>query len=416
MLQAFSILMLAACQLPSQYAALSTLGLVCVAGLFFLVRRQRIPLSRLQLLLALIGSLCAVFVLQAVVGLGAEWITLAQIATFSIAAALVSADTRNRRLPKFALGILVLNALLALSFFAGPNESLWREHGGGYRLQSYFDEPAEAAVMYSLCLAIILSGKVSARRKAIAIVLYMALIGMAQSLSGVFLASLLMAAAAMRGDLSMYSLGRSNSSTRRRSHAKALSIAALIAVALAAVALGKNLYDQSAILKRVASLNEAGADGSAQLRLLSPLQIAQEIYSNDDLLLGMGIGGHEAYILEHSGDFPLQVIFTGEEVGAVNNGYVVIIAMLGYPLASIVFVVSGLLIAAKIRAAPPGWPKYLLVLMLAVPLVDGRIITPIYFLLAGLLGAGLGDWTRAGRQAKAGARLLQPVVVPVQSA
>lgn len=371
--------------MPGAYAAIATLILVVISGGIAASRRfLRLSLRQLITLAVAIGVLVIVYCAQTSVGLETRWVTLAQLVVCMVASAIVASNTGvGRFLSGLAFSILALNFLLLVSYFTEMRDGLWTALNDTNRYRGYFDEPAEAGIMFGICIAIILTAKWRSRLKLAAVFLYMVLIAASQSLSGILLAAILLGIASARGDLRL-----------RPKRAAAGVYRHTIIPLIGAFAVASGLYAASAfnnesfLRNRISNFAEGGHDGSAQLRLLSPLQIAHEVYVNDRLAFGMGIGGHERYILNNTGDFPLQVIYTGEEVGQINNGYVALIAMLGYPVAGPLAVAAIFLIWLRIRSSPKGAPPYFLALMLVIPFADGRIVSAIYFLVVGLFAGG----------------------------
>lgn len=385
MLQLFPSFLLIVTQMPGVYAAVSTALLVALSGAaLFAGRKRLVSLTGLVLVAAAVGALLVLYAAQSYFGLGTRWTTLVQIVVFLIAAGVVAAKPQDRVLPRLALTLLLLNLLLTISYFTSLREVLWSEHGGTYRFRSYFDEPAEASIMFAICFAIIVSAQWRPRSALVSALLYLTLVAATQSLSGIFLAGALLAIGLLRGDITI----SKQRLTARRPKIGSLAALGLFVFAAVTTIVWTSVQTDGFLGNRISSFLDSGHDGSAQLRLLSPLQIAYEVYANDRLTIGMGIGGHEQYILDNPGDFPLQVIFTGDDVGEINNGYVALLAMVGFPITLTVLFLAALLIWTRVRASPNGAPQYFLWLMLLMPFVDGRVVSPIYFLVVGLFAAG----------------------------
>lgn len=233
----------------------------------------------------------------------------------------------------------------------------------GFRFQSYLPEPAAAAFVLIFNLHLLwLRGLNQPWARPL---LAANLVCLAATFSGSGLALLALLIATHL---------RHNFSLRR---------ALLFALLLVALLLGLRLLFPEAfnqmVITRVTAILGSQADNSTFLRFVVPWLFIRDLVQDDlHFWLGTGIGGMVDFIESNHHRLWYLVDFQGQTLTSLNNGYAVVMSLLGIPLGLTLIVWAIWLIW---RSPAPPTSK---VLTLAYPFFSGFIIHPFFWLLLAL--------------------------------
>jgi hypothetical protein len=259
------------------------------------------------------------------------------------------------------------NALLLLTYYMpGLKEQFWYENLGQYRFRSIYFEPSIAALMFVLNILVLWSNTAKVRYAALLVALSLVSLALTYSGSGL----LVLAALALTGF--------------SRKHLWLLVKLVLVTgpvLALWALSPGGSEAFQEMIVSRIAGILALEFDASVFLRAVAPFLFLLDLVDSPwTFLLGAGIGGIESFILSNESTFWYLTNFSGEQLTAINNGYIVTAALLGIPMALLL----GLVMATWLwrSRAPRGLKMFLLL----YPFVSGFVIHPLLWLLVVMVG------------------------------
>ena len=135
------------------------------------------------------------------------------------------------------------------------------------------------------------------------------------------------------------------------------------------------LYFDELVVNRLKGYYDTGLDNSAFLRGVVPLHLLMDIFNNADLFLfGAGIGGIDNLFLLNNDQFWYMYNWKGDSVSVVNNGYINIILLIGFPLSFLFF----LLLFLKLYKSKISFSLKLFVLI--YPFFSGFVIHPLFWL------------------------------------
>lgn len=283
--------------------------------------------------------------------------------------------------------VSVANALLLLTLFVpGLVDLFWYENLDQRRFRAFYFEPSIAAVVYVLNLVVLWHASARTRGEAPYVVCNLLCLALTYSGSGFLLLAAVLA------------------SGLRGSRLAGLWRYALLALPLGlawAMSESGSAALQSLVIGRVAGIASLEYDNSVHLRAVAPLLFVVDFLDAGlHTWLGAGIGGIESYVDMRANALWFLVDFKGDLVPHINNGYVVVVALLGLPLAVVVILLWLLLL---LRAPVP---RALKAYALLYPLVSGFVIHPLLWLLVVMLGLPAMTTTRAA------ARPPQPCALP----
>ncbi|MEI6320516.1 MAG: hypothetical protein WCS09_18530 [Pseudomonadota bacterium] len=263
--------------------------------------------------------------------------------------------------------VVWVNTILLLTFFLdGAREVFWYENLGQYRFRSYYFEPSIAALMYVLNILIIWSSGRRSRDSMLLISMSLAGLLLTYSGSGILLLALIM----MTG-ISWKQL------------APVLKIVLIVIPLLILWSLtpqGAEAIDDL-IVQRVVGIVALEYDNSVHLRAVAPfIFLADQLETATHALIGFGVGGLENHILTNESSLLYLTNFAGELMTSVNNGYVVLIALVGLPTAILCFAWLGVRVVSS-----PG-PSGLKVYIVLYPFFSGFVIHPLIWLLVVMIG------------------------------
>lgn len=268
-----------------------------------------------------------------------------------------------------------VNALLLLTFYLPQlREVFWYENLGQYRFRSIYFEPSIAALMFVLNIMVLWLCATRVRHAPLLIALSVLCLALTYSGSGMLMLAALMLTGFSRRQL--WTLTK-----------LVLMTSPLLAVWI--ISPTGSAAIQEMLVSRVAGILALEYDNSVHLRAVAPfLFLADLAASSQTAILGAGIGGIESFILTNENDFWYLTDFSGEQLTAINNGYVVVVALLGIPLALSVF------LTATVWLWRSRAPRSLKVFLLLYPFVSGFMIHPLVWLL--LVMVGLNSASAAG--------------------
>jgi hypothetical protein len=263
--------------------------------------------------------------------------------------------------------VSLVNALLLLTLFVPVLADIfWYENLGQRRFRAFYFEPSIAAVVYVLNLIVLWHASPQPRRELPFVACNLVCLVLTFSGSGFVLMAAVLASSLGRGRLA--GLGRY----------ALLAVPAAVAWALTE---SGSAALQELVLSRAAGIAALEYDNSVHLRAVAPLLfVADFLEAGRNTWFGAGIGGIESYVDLRAGSLWFLVDFAGNLVPHINNGYVVVLALLGLPLGSLV-ILLWLVLLARARV-----PRALKVFALLYPLFSGFVIHPLLWLLVVMLG------------------------------
>lgn len=263
--------------------------------------------------------------------------------------------------------VSVVNALLLLTLFVPVlADSFWYENLDQRRFRAFYFEPSIAAVVYVLNLVVLWHASPRGRRELPYVACNLLCLVLTFSGSGFLLLAAVLASSLGRGRLA--GLGRY----------------ALLALPLGlawAMTESGSAAIQNLVLSRVSGIASLEYDNSVHLRAVAPLLFVVDFLDAGlNTWLGAGIGGIESYVDLRAGALWFLVDFAGNLVPHINNGYVVVLALVGLPAGSLLVLLwLGLLLRAPV-------PRALKVYALLYPLFSGFVIHPLLWLLVVMVG------------------------------
>lgn len=133
------------------------------------------------------------------------------------------------------------------------------------------------------------------------------------------------------------------------------------------------------LLTRFQGIASGEIDNSTFLRFVAPWLFLDGLASKDlHFFLGTGIGGLTEYIKHYRAELGYLVVYSGEDIFEINNGYAIIVALLGLPLG------IGVLVWIIWRAWRSKSDVSYKMLFIAYPFFSGWVIHPLFFLLMAL--------------------------------
>lgn len=253
-------------------------------------------------------------------------------------------------------------ALLVGSFLMPIREITFIEVVGGARFQSIYTEPSYAAFIYILNLQQLMMRR-SEERSYILIAINISCLLITYSGSGFSLLLLLI----LTSMSSKISIG-----------GKIKYFALLVAISLLLLIFAGDAINQIVTSRWIGILN-GEIDNSVFLRFVAPWIFLDGLASESiHFFIGAGIGGITEYINFYRAELGYLVFFDGAEASALNNGYAVIIALLGFPLG------FGVLSWIFFRVWKSKSDVTYKVLFIGYPFFSGWVIHPLFFLLMAL--------------------------------
>lgn len=264
-----------------------------------------------------------------------------------------------------AVALTTLLTLLLLLSFPLPalRDIAYVEKVGGYRFQSYFSEPSLAAFLLIFNLnQLWLSGLEKPWSRWLLVINLVCLIPTFSG-SGMMLLALLVATHL-----------RHNFSWRQ-----ALWFLLLLGVALVGLrTLFSAAFDQM-LVARAAGLLGNQTDNSTFVRFVVPWLFLRDLVQDDvHFWFGTGLGGLVDFIETNHQRLWYLVDYQGQTLANLNNGYVIVLALLGVPL-GLVLIIS---VVYRVGVSPAD-PKSK-VLFLAYPFFSGYVSHPMPWLLLAL--------------------------------
>ena len=256
--------------------------------------------------------------------------------------------------------VTIANFFLIFTFFVpGLKDFFWYENVGMYRYRSFYFEPSILAIFCVFNILVLYSSGVRGN--------FLYLIGNFLSLmvtvsgSGFFLLLLCVFVEIRFKNLVRFGL------------------IFLVAVPLGMIILRyMGFYDSllEQILGRISGVFETQTDGSAQVRFVASYQYLS-VLSGDlrSFFLGSGIGGIQSFMAEHTESLWFFINYDGEFLSEINNGYVVLIAIFGFPI-GLFFLIK--YISLFLRS---DFHKSYRAFAVFYPFFSGFVIHPLFFLL-----------------------------------
>ncbi len=263
--------------------------------------------------------------------------------------------------------VVWVNTILLLTFFLdGVREVFWYENLGKYRFRSYYFEPSIAALIYVLNIMIIWSCGRQSRDYMLLISMSLAGLMLTYSGSGILLLALIM----MTG-------------IKWRRLALILKIALIVIPPMVFWSLTPQGAEaiNDLIVQRVVGIVTLEYDNSVHLRAVAPfIFLAEQLETATYALIGFGVGGLENHILTNESSLHYLTNFAGELMTSINNGYVVLIALVGLPMA--ILCLAWLSVRVVSSPAPFGLKVYIVL----YPFFSGFVIHPLIWLLVVMIG------------------------------
>lgn len=274
------------------------------------------------------------------------------------------------------------NAILLLTYYAPPlRDTFWYENLGQFRYRSIYFEPSIAALMLVLNITVIWSCATRVRYASLLIAVSLLCLALTYSGSGILVLAAMMFTSFSRPHL--------------RTMLKLALASGLLLGAWIASPTGSDAI-QELLISRLSGIIALEYDNSVHLRAVAPfLFLADLMDSPWTAILGAGIGGIEAFIMANEASFWYLTDFSGEQLTAINNGYVVIIALVGIPLAALAF------LAASVWLWRSRAPRSLKAFLLLYPFVSGFVIHPLLWLLVVMVGVKSSSAVDGRRPSKA---------------
>jgi hypothetical protein len=134
-------------------------------------------------------------------------------------------------------------------------------------------------------------------------------------------------------------------------------------------------FDQM-LISRFQSIVSSDIDNSTFLRFVAPWLFLEGLAAKElHFFVGTGIGGMVQYINLYKFELGYLAIYSGESVSSLNNGYAIIVALLGFPVGvTIILWMFGKTLKSKSKLSHK-------ILFIAYPFFSGWIIHPLFFLL-----------------------------------
>jgi hypothetical protein len=249
--------------------------------------------------------------------------------------------------------------ILVISLFPSIRDFTFIETPSGFRFKSFYSEPSYAAFIYIFNMQQLWMRRHQEQISVLLLVNFTCLL-FTFSGSGVALLLLLL--------LIHLSVGmRFNVRIK-------LLVVLILGLSLLKILAG-DAFNQM-LIARLQGIANNEIDNSTFLRFIAPwLFLDGLIAKNLHFYLGTGIGGMVEYINYYRSDFGYLVDYSGQYVDAVNNGYVIIVALLGLPLGAItLFWIFKRVWKSKMHLSDR-------LLFLAYPFFSGWVIHPLFFLL-----------------------------------
>jgi hypothetical protein len=263
--------------------------------------------------------------------------------------------------------VVWLNTLLLLTFFIDEvRDFFWYENLGQYRFRSYYFEPSIAALIYVLNIQIIWT--VVRKTWESVILIAVSLVGLLLTYSG--------SGILLLGVMMMTGIRWS----RLVPMLKIIIVAAPPLILWSLTPEGAAAIDEM-IVQRAFSILMLEYDNSVYLRAVAPfIFLSDQLESVTYTLAGFGVGGLKNYMLSNESSLMYFRNFAGEFMTSINNGYVVLIALVGLPMAAFCLAWLG----ARVVRSPA--PSALKVYVLLYPFVSGFVIHPLIWLLVVMIG------------------------------
>lgn len=261
--------------------------------------------------------------------------------------------------------ITALNALALLGSVLEPVRNLmFIEKVGGLRFQAFYAEPSVAAFTYVFNVHVLWQRR-HERYAGLFLGLNLLFLLLTFSGSGLMLLGLLLLVQLRR-----------MTSTMVVFRAFGLLVLGLVTLRLAL----PEAFEQMFVV-RLTGIATSQIDNSTFLRFVAPWLFINDLANNQNYLwTGTGIGGLIPYIQRFEGRLWFLVNYDGESLYALNNGYALVISLLGLPLALLLL---GLTLYKVFKAKSDSSVK---ALFLAYPFFSGYLIHPlVWLLLAGVV-------------------------------
>ncbi len=253
-------------------------------------------------------------------------------------------------------------AILLGSIFSPIREIAFIEKVGGLRFESFYTEPSYAAF---ICIFNMQQAWMRRHQERISLLLFVNFVCLLLTFSGSGFALLFLLLAVH------LSIGVK------------LNVRVKLFIMLASgIALLKMLagdaFDQM-ILARFQGIASSQIDNSTFLRFVAPWLFLDGLASRElHFFFGTGIGGLTEYINFYRSELSYLEDFSGVPLSSINNGYAIIVALLGFPLG----------VAVLMWIFWQTWKSNLhlsnKLLFVVYPFLSGWVIHPLFFLLMAL--------------------------------
>jgi len=142
--------------------------------------------------------------------------------------------------------------------------------------------------------------------------------------------------------------------------------------------LAGDAFDQM-LISRFQGIASSEIDNSTFLRFVAPWLFLDGLAEKElHFYLGAGIGGLTEYINYYRAELGYFVDYADQDVNVLNNGYAIIVALLGFPLGTAILLwMFGKTWKSKLHLSNK-------LLFIAYPFFSGWVIHPLFFLLMAL--------------------------------
>lgn len=289
------------------------------------------------------------------------------------------AEQSNEVAPTAVMLTTFVSLLLLVGYFVpAVREFSFVEKVGGYRFRSYLSEPANASFVLIFNLHLVwLRGldKPWAR-----LLVAANLICLVPTFSGSGMA--LLALVGLIHIRHNFSAGRAF-----------FFVLLLVVLLLGLRVVFPEAFDQM-LIARAQRILDSQADNSTFLRFVVPWLFIRDLVQQDvHFWLGTGIGGIVDFIESNHHRLWYLVDYQGQTLTSLNNGYAVVLSLMGIPLGALLIVWT----LARIWTSPAAPTTK--VLTLAYPFFSGYVIHPFLWLLLALALTKTSELPRRGRPA-----------------
>ena len=253
-------------------------------------------------------------------------------------------------------------AMLFGSMLLPIREVAFIEKVGGLRFESFYSEPSYAAFIYIFNMQQLWMRR---HQERILLLLFVNFVCILFTFSG-------------SGFALLFLLLVIHLSVREKLNVRVKLVIALASGVLLLKMLAGDAFDQM-LIARFQGIASSEIDNSTFLRLVAPWLFLDGLAAKElHFFVGAGIGGLVEYINFYRSELGYLVDFSGEPVSSINNGYAIIVALLGFPLG----------VAVLTWMFWQTWKSKLhlsnKLLFIAYPFFSGWVIHPLFFLLMAL--------------------------------